>query len=271
MSLERVLALAGAAPAEADPDGDLLLAVQLASRELAVLLASDDDDEKPKGKQDSSKGDPDDDDEGGGHSGHPAFKAFKKRGMPDDRASQMCARQDKKVKAARLADSLAVMLSGQAGVDIGLVTLTPDSETAGGRKKAAKSGHALPDGSYPIEDKKHLHSAAVLASTGHGDAKAAKSLVRKRARELGVDVNSLPGFGQKDDDGEKAAASMVELAAKVLGDGGVAMTHGPHTGTHTHTHFQSSAHAHPHQHVNDNRHDGGPLHRPGSTPKREMW
>jgi hypothetical protein len=232
-----------------------------------VLLASDDDDEKSDSKKDS-----DDDGKGGGdHSSHGTFKALKKRGMPDDRASQMCAKSDKQVKASQLAASLAVMLSGQPGRDIGLVTLTPDSETASERRKAAGSGHALADGSYPIEDKKHLHSAAVLAASGHGNAGAAKALIRKRARELGVDVNSLPGFGQSDDDGEKAAAAMVSLAAKMVGDGGVAMHHGPHTGTHSHTHFMSAAHDHPHQHVNDNRHDGGPLHRPGSAPKREMW
>lgn len=69
-----------------------------------------------------------------------------------------------------------------------------------GRKALAAKGHALPDGSYPIPDKSHLHAAAVLAASGHGDVKAAKALIRKRAKELGVDVNSLPGFGPKKDE-----------------------------------------------------------------------
>ena len=66
-----------------------------------------------------------------------------------------------------------------------------------GRKKLAAKGQALPDGSYPIPDVSHLHAAAVLAASGHGNWKAAKRLVRRRARELGVDVTTLPGFGGK--------------------------------------------------------------------------
>ena len=263
MSLDKVLSLAGAVPEPPDPDADLLLAAQLAADELAILLASDDDD---------SGGDDKDGDEdggsGGGHSDHPAYKALVKRDVDPKRAAAMCAKSDKKVKASQLANPPSEILAGRGGLDISLVTLTPESETAEGRRKAAKSKHALPNGSYLIEDKKHLHSAAVLASSGHGNVSAAKVLIRRRARELGVDVSSLPGFGQSEEDGEKAAASMLELAAKAASDGGVAMNHGPFTGTHTHTHFASSAHAHPHQHVNDSTHDGGPLHRPGSTPKR---
>jgi hypothetical protein len=267
MSLNKVLQLAGAAGAPPDPDADLLLAAQVAAAELAVLLASDDDEDDGKsGKGDNSK--TADDGKSGGHADHPAYKALIKRNVPPDRAAAMCAKSDKKVKATQLANALTVMLSGRPGGDIALVTLTPDSETAEGRKKAASAGHALSDGSYPIEDKKHLHSAAVLAASGHGNAPAAKALIRKRARELGVDVTSLPGFGQSDDDGEKAAASMLELAAKAAGDGGVPMSHAAFTGVHTHSHFQSAAHNHPHQHVNDSSHDGGPLHRPGSKPQR---
>lgn len=209
-SLDKVLAAAGAAPEAPDPDADLLLAVQLAARELAVLLASDDEDD--------GKGD-DGDDGDGGHADHATYKALIKRKVPPDRASAMCARSDKKVKATALAQSLEVMLSGRPGVDIGLVTLTPASETAARRRKAA------------------------------------------------ADVNSLPGSGsQSDSDGEKVAAAMLELAKHDAGDGGVAMNHGPFTGTHTHSHWVSTTHAHPHQHAGDNRHDGGPLHRPGSKP-----
>jgi hypothetical protein len=263
MSLEKILALSGAAPEVPDLDAELLFAAQAASRELALLLADaggDDDDDKGKG---------DDDEGGGGHADHATYKAMVKRNIPPKRAAAMCAKSDKDVKATQLARSIEVILAGRPGTDIALVTLTPASETAEGRKKAAAAGHALPGGSYPIEDKKHLHSAAVLAASGHGDVPAAKALIRKRARELGVDVKSLPGFGGSDEDNEKAAASMVTLAAKAMGDGGIPMNHGPFNGTHAHTHFQSGAHDHPHQHVNDNRHDGGPLHRPGSKPQRD--
>lgn len=65
------------------------------------------------------------------------------------------------------------------------------------RKELAKKGWALPDGSYPIPDEEHLHAAAVLAASKHGDYKAARALIRRRAKDLGVDVTTLPGFGEK--------------------------------------------------------------------------
>ena len=54
------------------------------------------------------------------------------------------------------------------------------------RRRLAEQGKALDDGSYPIADKEDLHSAAVLARSGHGDAAAAKRLIARRAKELGV-------------------------------------------------------------------------------------
>lgn len=62
------------------------------------------------------------------------------------------------------------------------------------RKQAASDGNALPDGSYPIRNAKELHSAAVLAASGHGDVAGAKKLIRKRAAALGVSLSHLPGF-----------------------------------------------------------------------------
>jgi hypothetical protein len=59
------------------------------------------------------------------------------------------------------------------------------------RMAYAMKGWALEDGSYPIPDKAHLHSAIVLAQSGHGDVAAAKRLIRKRARELGA-TDMLP-------------------------------------------------------------------------------
>jgi len=257
-ALDKVLLAAGGTPELPDPDEGLLLAVQLAARELAVLLASDDEDD--------GKGD-DGDDGDGGHADHATYKALLKRNVPAARAAAMCAKSDKKVRATALARSLEVMLSGRPGIDIGLVTLTPASETAGGRRKAAASGHALPDGSYSIEDEAHLHKAAVLAASRHGNWQAAKTLIRRRARDLGVDVNSLPGFGSvPDSDGEKVAAAMLELARQ---EAAVAMHHAPMTGRHSHPHVQTSAHDHEHEHWNDSNHSGGPLHRPGSKPSRD--
>jgi len=58
--------------------------------------------------------------------------------------------------------------------------------TAAERKKHAADGNALPDGSYPIPDKDALRRAADLARSGHGDVKAARRLIARRAKELGV-------------------------------------------------------------------------------------
>ena len=58
------------------------------------------------------------------------------------------------------------------------------------RKRIAREGNAVvnPDGhiSYPIENTEDLHNAAVLARTGHGDVEAARRLIARRAKELGV-------------------------------------------------------------------------------------
>lgn len=69
------------------------------------------------------------------------------------------------------------------------------SVTQAERDKAKKAGNSLPDGSYPINNVAQLHAAAVLAASHHGDWKAAQALIRRRAKELGVDVTTLPGFG----------------------------------------------------------------------------
>jgi hypothetical protein len=81
----------------------------------------------------------------------------------------------------------------------------PLTENSDQSQDVADKGNALPDGSYPIPDAEHLHAAAVLAASGHGDAEAARRLIRKRAGELGVSLDSLPGFGD-DDSGDVAAS-----------------------------------------------------------------
>lgn len=54
------------------------------------------------------------------------------------------------------------------------------------RKELAGGGNALPDGSYPIPDKDALRRAAILARSGHGNVSAARRLISRRAKELGV-------------------------------------------------------------------------------------
>jgi hypothetical protein len=73
------------------------------------------------------------------------------------------------------------------------------------RRQLAKNGHALPDGSYPIESKADLGPALTLARSGHGDVAAAKALIRKRAKELGAE-DQLP------DDLKKEATDMTDTA-----------------------------------------------------------
>jgi hypothetical protein len=73
-----------------------------------------------------------------------------------------------------------------------------DTET---RRKLAAEGNALPNLSYPIENKEDLGSAATLARSGHGDVAAARRLISRRAKELGVE-NPL-----KSDDKVKASKS----------------------------------------------------------------
>ncbi len=63
------------------------------------------------------------------------------------------------------------------------------------RKRLAREGKAVvnPDGhvSYPIANAEDLENAATLARTGHGDVEAARKLIRRRAKELGVPVPDL--------------------------------------------------------------------------------
>jgi hypothetical protein len=73
------------------------------------------------------------------------------------------------------------------------------------RKKHAAAGNALPDGSYPVPDKDALRRAAILARSGHGNVAAAKKLIARRAKELGV-ANPLDDDGKSDDAGKSAVA-----------------------------------------------------------------
>lgn len=61
------------------------------------------------------------------------------------------------------------------------------------RKKLADAGHAMPDGSYPIENTGDLENAVKAWHRGQSDASAAKvkAHIKKRARALGA-TDSLP-------------------------------------------------------------------------------
>jgi hypothetical protein len=95
----------------------------------------------------------------------------------------------------------------------------------------------------------HVRRAAVLPPATEAEAAAALA-----AQLPGITVSAA------------GLEEVAELAAKAVGGGGIIMNHGPFRGTHSHGHFMSQVHEHPHQHFDDNRHDGGPQHRPGSKP-----
>ncbi|MFZ2049900.1 MAG: hypothetical protein WAU69_03070 [Solirubrobacteraceae bacterium] len=52
------------------------------------------------------------------------------------------------------------------------------------RRRLAREGKALPDGSFPMETQADLHPAAQLLRMGEGDVDGATALVHRRAREL---------------------------------------------------------------------------------------
>ncbi len=88
------------------------------------------------------------------------------------------------------------------------------------RKKLAQEGKALSDGSYPIANAEDLKNAATLAASGHGNVSAAKALIRKRAKELGVELSSLPGFGEKKTDETELEERDVTVEVEIVDDDG---------------------------------------------------
>jgi hypothetical protein len=150
------------------------------------------------------------------------------------------------------------------------------SVTQAERDKAKSAGNSVGD-SYPINNAKQLHSAAVLAASHHGDWKAAQSLIRRRAKELGVSLDSLPGFGSSDGDSDKVAATMIALAQGPTHAGVVpmhtheAMSHEVHHGMHSHPHVARVVVNKPHHHNGDNVHGGMINHTGAIGPHAPMY
>lgn len=78
------------------------------------------------------------------------------------------------------------------------------------RKQLASEGKALANESYPIETAADLGPAATLARSGHGDVAAAKALIARRAKQLGV-RNPLEAATAK-----KAEAGTVEITVELV-------------------------------------------------------
>lgn len=102
-------------------------------------------------------------------------------------------------------------LDGDLGGHISALVMldVPQAE----RDQAVSDNNALPDGSYPIRTVKQLKAAAVLAASKHGNWQAAKKLIRRRAKELGVQLSTLNGFGPSDSPRsmDKALLTALEL------------------------------------------------------------
>jgi hypothetical protein len=96
-----------------------------------------------------------------------------------------------------------------------------EAVSADERQKAKAEGNSLADESYPIRNKDQLKAAATLAASHHGNWQAARKLIARRAKELGVDLDSLPGFGKaKESSREKQLLSLIEAMTVRLREAG---------------------------------------------------
>lgn len=181
-ALEKVLRLAGSDPATQlveDPAGDLVLAARTALAELRVCLASSDDDEDGEGDND--------------HSSHGTFKALVKRGMDKGKAASMCAKADKRVKAARLAEAAEIALAGLAVPEhdwVEVTATTPGLQLSG--PAYADPGHRGRQ-RYLVDTEPHTRlSAAYVALAGPGYTQAqldqVQGKVRAAAHTYGIEL-----------------------------------------------------------------------------------
>ncbi|MEU0818956.1 hypothetical protein [Streptomyces mirabilis] len=81
---------------------------------------------------------------------------------------------------------------GGVPVVVNVSVQTPEAEkadlSAGGRKKAAASGAAMSDGSYPITSKADLRKAIRAVGRGNADHSAIRKHIIKRAKALGLEA-----------------------------------------------------------------------------------
>jgi len=114
-------------------------------------------------------------------------------------------------------DELAAKAAAEAQEDVALKAVMDaegavykrDIDTAT-RRRLAADGKALPNLSYPIENAGDLSNAATLARSGHGDVAAARRLIARRARELGV-ANPL----DESDEVKKGLEAVAQFGADV--------------------------------------------------------
>jgi len=94
--------------------------------------------------------------------------------------------------------------------------------SAAGRRKAAASGAAMPDGSYPIKTKSDLRKAIKAVGRGNADHSAIRKHIIKRAKALGLESmvpeNWNADGSLKDANKSDADETMVAKAEQVLRD-----------------------------------------------------
>lgn len=98
--------------------------------------------------------------------------------------------------------------------------------SAGGRKKAAAAGAAMPDGSYPITSKGDLRKAIRAVGRGGADHDAIRRHIIKRAKALGLEgmvpenwnADGTATADKADGPDEAEAAAVVTKAEEILRD-----------------------------------------------------
>lgn len=115
----------------------------------------------------------------------------------------------------------------QGLVDDRLAELAKADTSAAGRRKAAASGAAMPDGSYPIKTKADLRKAIKAVGRGGADHDKIRKHVMTRAKALGLEAmvpnnwnpdGSLETATKADEGNDAALAAAVTKAEQVLRD-----------------------------------------------------
>jgi hypothetical protein len=96
------------------------------------------------------------------------------------------------------------------------------------RKKMAKDGSALPDGSFPIADCEDLKNA-IQAIGRASDPGKAKAHIKKRKRALGCDDVELPEGWETEDTDEPAIGDEEKQTAGIIGTGRLSESEDPRT------------------------------------------
>jgi hypothetical protein len=96
-----------------------------------------------------------------------------------------------------------------------IMTKTPPHERARARRRLAKKGHALPDGSFPIPNAAYLEKAKHRIGSAHPSKRAAaRALINRRAKELGR--SGLGDSDQKKKKNKKRSVKATEPERRVI-------------------------------------------------------